>query len=147
MLLHKPAIHAIYVLCFLSRQKPSSVVSAAHVAEAMQVPPEQAAKLLQVLQNIGLVQAVRGRTGGYKLARDPREINVLEVIDAVAVGDEEDRLIPRGCPGTTGRICRAHHGMAALTARVRALLATVPLTEVIGEACDDAPAADAAAAS
>lgn len=134
MLFHKPAIHAMYVLCYLSRQKSDNVVSAARIADAMSVPPEQAAKVLQVLQGIGLVTATRGRTGGYRLARSLDEITVLEVIDALAVGDEEERLQPRSCPTAT-QTCSAHGGMLELSNRVRSILAQETLSNLLGAPC------------
>lgn len=135
MLFHKPAIHAIYVLCFLSRQDQQSVVSAARIAEAMQVPPEQAAKILQVLQSAGLVQAVRGRSGGYRLARQLSEISTLEVVDALAAGDDEERLRARSCPLADQQACTAHRGMVNLNERVRAMLANESLEEMLGQPC------------
>lgn len=135
MLFHKPAIHAIYVLCYLSRQDQETVVSAARIAEAMEVPPEQAAKVLQVLQAAGLVQAIRGRAGGYRLARQLSEISTLEVIDALAAGDEEERLRARQCPIAGDRDCTAHHGMVNINERVRALLANESLDQLLGHPC------------
>lgn len=135
MLFHKPAIHAIYVLCYLSRQDQQSVVSAARIAEAMEVPPEQAAKILQVLQAAGLVQAIRGRSGGYRLSRRLAEISTLEVIDALAAGDEEERLRARSCPLAEQQACSAHRGMVSLNERVRAMLANESLDSILGEPC------------
>lgn len=138
MLFHKPAIHATYVLCYLSRQDRQTVCPAAKVAEAMEVPPEQAAKVLQVLQNVGLVTAVRGRSGGYKLARELADISVLEVIDALASGDEQDRLQPRQCPASdNGKICSAHAGMVSVNERVRKILAETNLADVLGTPCTE----------
>ena len=60
MLFSKTVTHAVYILCHLYKQKGNSVVTAAAVAEAMGVPPEQAAKILQVLAGADLVGSVRG---------------------------------------------------------------------------------------
>ncbi len=136
MLFHKPAIHAIYVLCYLSRQKLGAVCSASVIAESMQVPPEQAAKVLQILHGCGYVAAERGRAGGYRLALGLEDISVLDVIDALATGAEEDCLHERECPITTGRPCSAHNGMVELNERVRQSLASITLADMLGTPCN-----------
>lgn len=41
---------------------------------------DYAAKLLSVLRNANLIESVRGKSGGYKLARTPGEIKLDKVI-------------------------------------------------------------------
>jgi Rrf2 family protein len=138
MLFHKPAVHGIYVLCYLNREGEKNVVSASRVAEEMQVPPEQAAKVLQVLQNIGLVEAVRGRSGGYRLAKPLNDISVLEVVDALSAGDVNECLQARSCPSSPDHYCRSHAGMVAMNEQVRQLMASKSLLELAGPGCEHA---------
>lgn len=42
------------------------------------------AKIMGTLRKGGLVQSLRGQSGGYQLARSPREINVNEVLEALS---------------------------------------------------------------
>lgn len=136
MLFHKPAVHGIYVLCYLSREGgEKSVVSASKAAEEMQVPPEQAAKVLQVLQNIGLVDAIRGRSGGYRLAKSLKDISVLEVVDALSAGDVNECLQGRSCPSSPGTYCSSHEGMVALNNEVRDIMAKRSLADLAGPGC------------
>jgi Rrf2 family transcriptional regulator, cysteine metabolism repressor len=44
---------------------------------------EYLSKVLGMLARADLVQPIRGKNGGYKLARDPSQITLLEVIEAV----------------------------------------------------------------
>ncbi len=41
------------------------------------------AKIMSVLRKGGLVQSIRGQSGGYQLVRPPQEINVNEVLEAL----------------------------------------------------------------
>lgn len=41
------------------------------------------AKIMSILRKGGLVQSLRGQSGGYQLARPPQEINVNEVLEAL----------------------------------------------------------------
>jgi Rrf2 family protein len=45
--------------------------------------PEYAGKIFRVLQKSKLVESVRGRKGGYRLARPPEKITVGETLDAL----------------------------------------------------------------
>src|SRR5438045_2445645 len=42
-----------------------------------------AAKILAVLRQAGLIESVRGRLGGYRLAKTPREIGLGQVLSAL----------------------------------------------------------------
>jgi Rrf2 family protein len=47
------------------------------------LPDTYLAKHLQAMSRAGVLQAVTGPRGGYRLCRDPRQITVLEVVEAV----------------------------------------------------------------
>jgi len=53
------------------------------LSTTLHVPREFLAKILKVLAAKGLVRSSRGAHGGYQLARPPRDISFLEVIEAV----------------------------------------------------------------
>jgi len=50
------------------------------LAERESLPEPTVAKLLGLLRRGGVVEAIRGRHGGYVLARDPGEISAAEVL-------------------------------------------------------------------
>ena len=52
-------------------------------AEKLSVP--HVAKLLSVLRQAGWIESVRGRTGGYYLARSPADIHLGAVMLALAL--------------------------------------------------------------
>ena len=53
------------------------------VAENQQISGKYLHALLATLKSAGLVRSVRGSGGGYALARDPSEIRLTEVIEAL----------------------------------------------------------------
>jgi Rrf2 family protein len=57
-------------------------VSARALAARLGVPGELLSKVLQRLQRAGLVAAVRGSRGGYRLQRPLSDISLREVIEA-----------------------------------------------------------------
>lgn len=70
------------VLCSRSRhQSPPSPRNAWH--RSTNYHPAYLAKHLQALSAAGITEALLGRTGGYRLARDPRSISFLDIVDAI----------------------------------------------------------------
>ena len=57
--------------------------SAKEIGDTYHIPLPILSKVLQRLGKAGFLLSVQGTNGGYKLARDPNHISVLEVIRAV----------------------------------------------------------------
>jgi Rrf2 family protein len=81
-------------------------VSAREVSERQCVPGKFLEQLLGALRKAGLVSAVRGAHGGFALTRDPSQISVLEVVEAL-----EGPLAPTSCDG--GSLCGRSGACAA----------------------------------
>ncbi len=76
--------YAVRAMAYIAaREDPTQPISAAEVAEAEEIPPYYLAKVLQDLARAGLLSSVRGRGGGFRMTRDPGQIRVMEVLDAV----------------------------------------------------------------
>lgn len=74
------AVHSITVLALLPE---GSALPVSRLAEFHGVRAAYLAKAMQALARKGLVEASVGRHGGYRLARPPEKINLLEVVEAV----------------------------------------------------------------
>lgn len=66
-------------------------VPIATVAERRDIPVQFLEQLFATLRRAGLLISQRGVKGGYRLARDPEQITVLEVVQALdgVLGEEE----------------------------------------------------------
>jgi Rrf2 family protein len=73
--------YALRVLVALVGNADHRFVSGADLAAATGVPPNYLAKVLRALGQAGLVDAIRGRGGGYRLARNPLEIRLIDVVE------------------------------------------------------------------
>lgn len=62
---------------------PRTSLTVARIAEVEGLSMEYAGKLLGILNRAGLVDSVRGRNGGYRLAKSAAEISLGEVLDAL----------------------------------------------------------------
>jgi len=74
------AIHSCTVLCGLP---PAAAFSARHLATLFDLPAPYLAKILQQLAAADILRTKRGRKGGYTLARDPRSITLLAIVEAL----------------------------------------------------------------
>jgi len=75
------AVHALIVLAEHDGEEPMMI---AEVAERARVPRKFLEQILLDLKRRGIVRSVRGRSGGYLLGRDPKDItfaDVLRIID------------------------------------------------------------------
>jgi Rrf2 family protein len=70
---------------------PERGLTAAKLAEFHGVPPAYLAKHLQALTAVGILEAVPGRRGGYRLAKRIEDITLLDVVDAIEGDDSAFR--------------------------------------------------------
>ena len=80
--LTRKADYALVGLVELARRTPQSA-SAREIAEDSGVPLPMLMNILKELVAGGLICSTRGVNGGYRLARDPAEITLRELIQAV----------------------------------------------------------------
>lgn len=73
-------LHACTVLATLPSDQ---ALPAAKLAELHDVPPAYLAKHLQATTAAGITHSVAGPRGGYRLAKPPAEITLLDVVHAV----------------------------------------------------------------
>ena len=79
--IHRDTDYAVRALALLAQGGEVTPVSA--LAEAECVPEDFLRKIMQKLHRAGLVESEQGPFGGYKLARDPDEVTLLDVTVAV----------------------------------------------------------------
>src|SRR5437870_10519187 len=60
------------------------IASLQDLSVPLHLPREFLAKILKILTPQGLVRSSRGAHGGYQLARPPRDLSSLQVIEALA---------------------------------------------------------------
>jgi Rrf2 family protein len=74
------ALHCCTVLATLPE---GQALPAARLAEFHDVPPAYLAKAMQAMTAAGITESRSGPRGGYRLARPPAEVTLLEVVLAV----------------------------------------------------------------
>ncbi len=108
-----------------------SPVSAGRIAAKYSLPAPFVEKILHQLKLAGLVNARKGRGGGYYLTVDPATLSVRRVLEAL---DESLDLV--GClgPGSDCRlaqICPTKSAWAKIDQRFKALLDSLSLSDLL----------------
>ena len=78
--LTKKADYGLIAMRHLAIETTSGSASAKEIADSYGIPLPLLSKILQKLTKSGLLRSIAGTNGGYKLARDPRAISVLDII-------------------------------------------------------------------
>ncbi len=82
-MLSKTGIHAIRAVIALAELPEGAFAGATVIAQAIQAPKNYLGKLLQMLARDGLLESQKGLGGGFRIARDPRTITLLDVVEPI----------------------------------------------------------------
>src|SRR5512140_3985047 len=83
MQITRQADYAVRAVLYLSRVGNNQRSATSTVAQEQHIPPSFLAKIISQLSIAGLLHTSRGARGGVTLARDAKEISLLEVIEAI----------------------------------------------------------------
>jgi Rrf2 family transcriptional regulator, cysteine metabolism repressor len=106
-------------------------VSAREIAQRRGIPPRFLEQLFVSLRRANLVTAARGAKGGFTLSRDPSEITVLDVVEALEgplVSSVCDHARDEACQKTES--CAAAPVWAAATRALRDVFASITLASL-----------------
>ncbi len=98
--------YGIRSVLYLSRQPFKKVSFVNEISEEYKIPRSFLAKILQKLVKAKIVRSSRGVKGGFSLARQARDITVLEVLEAIegklalniCVSDKKKCSFSKHCP-------------------------------------------------
>ncbi len=83
MQITRQADYAVRAMIYLTRLGSDQRAATSQIAHQQRIPPSFLAKIVSQLSVAGLLQTSRGARGGVSLAKDPKEISLLEVIEAI----------------------------------------------------------------
>ena len=130
IILSKLADYGVIVASYLAAH-PERQINAHALAAETRLPRATVAKVLRSLAHAGVVGALRGATGGYRLTRAAQSISVAEVIAAIDgdIGLTQCSVHVDECSRTTYCPTRPH--WAAINRAVGQALAAVSLDAMI----------------
>ncbi len=113
-MLSRKTRYAIMALTILAREYGQAAVPMSRISEEQNVPIRFLEGIFLQLRNDGMLVSERGVSGGYRLARPPREIKVLDVI--LAMGEKVGMI---SCIDICGNSFECEFGLDREKCRIR----------------------------
>ncbi|MCP4248595.1 MAG: Rrf2 family transcriptional regulator [bacterium] len=85
--------YAVIAMSTMARNESRLPLTARELAELGQIPTNYLSKIMRQLVRANLIDGARGIGGGFRFARQPSQIKLIEIVDLF---EEVDR--PRVCP-------------------------------------------------
>jgi Rrf2 family protein len=83
MKLTRASSYALHAVSYMAAQKKDHPTASHFIAHKRKIPERFLLKVLKPLVSAQILLSIKGPNGGYRLARSPNEISMLEVIEAV----------------------------------------------------------------
>ena len=133
MRLTRAGEYAVRCVLYLSAKGSGTLIGRKEIAEQCDIPDKFLAKIAQQLARAGLIEIRQGAYGGYILRREPKDISLLEVVEAI-IGE----ISLNDCV-TSSAVCRASGNCAVnrvwikVRNQLRDTLAGVSFAELLTE--------------
>jgi len=124
---------AVRGVLVLAEQYGQGPVTLQRICERRKLPRQYLVKIFADLARAGLIQPVRGKHGGFQLAREPGGITVLQVVEAVE-GPIALNLCQHSPPQCPDIECRIRPVWSRLQKAVRDELGKLTLAQCVAEA-------------
>ena len=127
--------YAVRAMIHLAAHRDVPAVSTRQIASQEGIAFQFAGKIMQKLHSAGMVRSVMGPKGGFALAGDPSEINLLQIIVAIQgpIGLNDCLLATSIC--TRKPRCPVSPKLAELQEYIEKFLANINLYDLISDEC------------
>jgi Rrf2 family protein len=135
-MISQTAEYALRAIVYLADQDGPRTT--AQIAATTKVPAGYLAKVMQSLSRAGLVKSQRGLNGGFTLTREPQELSILAVVNAV---DPIQRFpeCPLGIASHGRRLCPLHYRLDQAAAMVEEAFGETMVAELLSTSRDRRP--------
>src|SRR6266446_68653 len=130
MKLTRASSYALYAVVHMANQKNNRPTPSHLVARARKIPERFLLKVLKPLVSARILHSVKGPNGGYRLARAPAQITLLEILEAV---DGPIRGQPTFSEGNGSLNKRLDQICSQAAEQVRKQLQKVRISELVGK--------------
>ena len=122
--------YAVTAMLDLALHAKTGPVSLADISRRQGISLSYLEQLFAKLRQNTLVSSVRGPGGGYKLSRDPVDIFVAQIIDAV-----NESVDATNCGGAgncqQGEVCLTHYLWCDLSEQIHKFLSSISLASLV----------------
>ena len=125
--------YAIRALTHLALYQTDRPIQVKDIAETEGIPRHFLAKILNRLTYKGLVRAVRGPGGGFRLTKPPQEISVRDIVESIDGFDEiRNRCVLGLDDCSDSNPCAMHHSWKGFRERFLGEVSGLSLADLSG---------------
>ena len=125
--LNQTAEYALRVMVYLAGHNDGARVRAPELVKALKIPAGYLAKVLHQLAREGLLESQRGKTGGFRIARDPRRVMLADIVEPFDAGSSRSGCLLGRATCSDRAPCAAHAKWKAVSAAHTAFFGTTSL--------------------
>jgi len=133
MRLSQPVDYALRAMRYLATLPEDEEATRSTLSAHLEAPEPFLAKVMRRLAVADLVESQRGVGGGFRLARPPERITMLQVVEAVEGSAGLNSCFLRSEPCDCGAPCGAHTAFAGVRAAMRHALETTSIADLCRE--------------
>lgn len=100
MMISTKGRYALRVMIDLAQHNTGEYITLDEIAKRQDISEKYLESIIVILSKASLLDAVRGKKGGYKLSRKPEEYNINEILTLL-----EGTLAPVSCLSNSGVVC------------------------------------------
>ena len=126
----KTTEYAIRVITYLA-SKPDQLLSVNHMHQQLNIPYKYLGQLMSKLSASGLVEAFKGKQGGYRINQVRMPIYLSEIIEIVEGLADYDRCILGFPECSDSNPCSLHHLWLEQLKGIREIIYTVSVEDLV----------------
>ena len=130
LILPRTAEYALRAVSWIAERDSAGPVPVSAVAEQLGAPHNYLSKTLHQLGTLGVLRAVRGAQGGYRLARSPESIRLADIVEPFLPPMDHQCIMGRTRCGDESA-CGAHWRWKAVKETTRSFFEQVTLADVL----------------
>ena len=128
--------YALQAVLYMSAQSEKRFTNINEISERLDIPMPFLGKTLQLLVRSKILSSQKGPKGGFKLAKNPSEIALFHIVDAIDGTDFITSCV-LGFPECSSKSpCPIHSEWGALRDRVYQMLANRTIADISKEITD-----------
>ena len=118
----KKCEYALQAILLMAASEHDCIYPAEEISKKLNIPKEFISKILQSLTESGMIESKKGKAGGFKLAKHPSKIKLIDIVEAVD-GLESFSSCVLGFPNCSDKNpCPVHDDWGELRARAYDML-------------------------
>lgn len=129
-ILRRNTDYALRLVISLAKSYEKGSVSTRTLADEQEVSYQLACKLMQRLHDAKIVESCMGPRGGFRLARTPDQINLLEVVEVIQGPVRLNRCLMSDCACPRGGGCPVRTKITELQGQMEEYLRGVTLGDL-----------------